>query len=51
MLNAIENSAYILVHVGIIGSINELIKLNLHALEYIHTTHAQKSSAICNGTP
>ena len=38
MLNAIEDSVYILVQIGVIGSINELIKLNLHALEYIHNT-------------
>lgn len=51
MLNAIESIACILVQIGVIGSINDLIKLSVHALEYIHTTHAQKSSPTYIVTP
>jgi hypothetical protein len=49
MLTATENSAYILVQIGVIGSINELIKLSLRALEYRHST-CTKSSPKCIGT-
>jgi len=50
MLTAIENSAYILVQIGVIGSINEIMKLSLRVLEYIHNT-CTKSSPKCIGTP
>jgi hypothetical protein len=50
MLNAVERSAYILVQIGLMGSINELIKLSLHVLEYIHNT-CTKSSPTRIGTP
>ena len=52
MANAVENSAYILVQIGVIGSIDELIKLSLPYMHWnIYTTHAQKSSPTCIGTP
>jgi len=44
MVSPVENSAHILVQIGVIGSIDELIKLSLPYLHRnISTTHAQKS--------